>query len=190
MKWMRIPAVLLTAFLATGLSVAQEKPKPSPEQKPITPLRVQILFTETEGDKKTSSLPYALLLSTSSDPSLRRANLRMGLRIPILTENKDQKFQYTDVGTNIDCEVRPVEDDRFQLSLWFERSSIYPTSADKKPGASGGTPNPGDNQPIFQNFRGSLYLQMRDGQTVQSVLATDPLSGRVLKVDVTLTVMK
>jgi hypothetical protein len=43
---------------------------------------------------------------------------------------------------------------------------------------------------VFSGFRSSVQLLMRDGQTVQSMMATDPVSGRVLKIDVTLNVVK
>jgi Skp family chaperone for outer membrane proteins len=53
---------MLAAILAFGLLVAhsasaQEKPKPTEEARPITPVKVQVLFTEFEGEKKISSLP-------------------------------------------------------------------------------------------------------------------------------------
>ncbi len=48
----------------------------------------------------------------------------------------------------------------------------------------------GSAQPVIRTFRTSLKLLMRDGQTVQSTMATDPVSGRVLKVDITLSVVK
>jgi len=45
-------------------------------------------------------------------------------------------------------------------------------------------------KPVVQSFKAELDLLLRDGQTIQSTLATDPVSGRVSKVDVTLNVLK
>jgi len=189
MRCSRIFSVVLAGLLLAGSASAQEKPKAASEQKSITPLRVQVVFSETEGEKKTASMPYTLLVSSGAVPS-PTSSLRMGLRIPILTEGKESKIQYTDVGTYIDCHSISVDEGRFQLFLSFERSSIFTTSGERKQGVKEEDIPARAAQPIIQNFRGSLNLLMRDGQTVQSVVATDPLSGRVLKLDVTLTVVK
>ena len=54
--------------------------------------------------------------------------------------------------------------------------------------------SPGDTplrtQLILRRFSVSLSLPVRDGQAVQNTVATDPVSGRVMKVDVTLSVVK
>jgi hypothetical protein len=97
-----------------------------------------------------------------------------------MTEGKDSKIQYMDVGTYIDCQGFTMEDGRYQLGLSFERSSIFPTNTDKRAGTVNAAVDPSNVLPMFQNFRGTLGLLMQDGQTVQSVVATDPLSGRVL----------
>jgi len=43
---------------------------------------------------------------------------------------------------------------------------------------------------ILRNFNSSFTLLLRDGQTAQVSSATDPISGEVLKVVVTLNVVK
>lgn len=45
-------------------------------------------------------------------------------------------------------------------------------------------------QPVIQAFKSDLDLLIRDGQTLQSTLATDPLSGRVTKVEATVNILK
>jgi len=45
-------------------------------------------------------------------------------------------------------------------------------------------------EPVIRQFRSDLSLILRDGQTVESTFATDPLSGKVFKVEVTLSVLK
>ena len=95
-----------------------------------------------------------------------------------------------DVGTNVDCSARAAEQGRFNLDLLVERSSLYAAGPEKKsldwsPGDA-----PLGTQPIIRQFKVSLRLLLHDGQTVQGTMATDPVSGRVLRVDVTLNVVK
>src|SRR5579859_142098 len=76
--------------------------KPTQAEKTITPLRVQVTFTEFDGDKKISSLPYTLLVN--ADDRGPAAAVRMGLRVPIESSSTGsaKQFQYMDVGTNMD----------------------------------------------------------------------------------------
>ncbi|HEV2103073.1 MAG TPA: hypothetical protein VGR58_09875 [Candidatus Acidoferrum sp.] len=45
-------------------------------------------------------------------------------------------------------------------------------------------------EPVIRQFKTELAVTMKDGQTVQSTLATDPLSGKVLAINVTMNVVK
>lgn len=190
MKTMRMLSALLAVCGMLGPAVlAQEKPRPAEEAKPVTPLKVQVVFGEFEGEKKISSLPYTLIVNADERMDRPQTSVRLGLRVPILVQGKDQ-FQYIDVGTNIDCHARAAEEGRYKLSLSVERSSIYAAGQGKR------SPEENPNevslsvQPIISQFKVSSNLLLRDGQTVQSAQATDPVSGRVLKIDVTLNVMK
>ncbi len=193
MKTMRRLAVVLsTGMLFVLAGRAQEKPKAPPEQKEVIQLKVQVVFSEFEGEKKISSFPYAFSV-IANDPGPRVGSaMRMGLRVPVTVGTKDSPsaIQYLDVGTNIDCSAAAAEDSRFKLDLTVERSSLYSAGPEKKSLDW----SPGDPalslQPIIRTFRASLKLLMRDGQTVQNTVATDPVSGRVMKVDVTLSVVK
>ncbi len=184
MKTMRWPAVLLAgASLATAMARPQDKPRP--ESKPATPLKVQVVFTEFEGEKKISSMPY-ILYATTDD---REASLRMGLRVPIFvnvsTKDASSNFQYMDVGTDVDCSAQAGDDGRFKLILVVRRSSIYSAGAEKKALDWSPGDEPLRSQPIVRQFNARVVFFVRDAQTVQSTLATDPVSGRVVKVDVT-----
>jgi hypothetical protein len=192
--------IALTVLLcASGFSalnlLAQEKTKTEEKtetKREITPLRVQVVISEYDGEKKVSSLPYSLLINAINaetqhpDPS----EIRMGLRVPVATSNNS--FQYMDVGSNLDGWAAIHEGGRFELHLSVERSSIYRPSGAPKSATSGGI---GESevvgaQPITQTFRTHLDVLLRDGQTIQSTVATDPVSGRVSKIDVTLNVLK
>ena len=179
---------VLCALISFGALVvrAQDKKPDAPPQ--ITPLRVQVVFVEFDGEKKIGSLPYTLLIN--ADDKGPQAALRMGLRVPLEIgggSGANKQFQYLDVGTNLDGRADKTEDGRFNLRLNVERSSIYtPAAADKA--AVGGEILPG--QPIVQQFRSQVNLLLRDGQTIQATVATDPVAGHVLKVEVTLNVIK
>jgi hypothetical protein len=43
---------------------------------------------------------------------------------------------------------------------------------------------------MIRQFRGDVALLLRDGQESDVAVATDPLTGRVLKVEILLTVLK
>ncbi|MGC1485527.1 MAG: hypothetical protein WA789_17160 [Candidatus Acidiferrum sp.] len=163
--------------------------KPVESEKTITPLRVQVVFSEYEGEKKISSLPYILLVN--SDDVAHRAAIRMGLRVPIEVSSNTgvKQMQYLDVGTNLDGRAEKTEGGRFLLDLTVEKSSVYTPGENQKPATVGGN-EISSAQPIIQLFRSQVSLLIRDGQTIQSTVATDPVTGHVLKVDVTLNVLK
>ncbi len=194
---------LITSFgLVSGaLMHAQEKPAPpqTPGRAPvITPLKIQVVISRYQGDKRISSLPYTLSVNTTHtgegkpDPA-GRANLRMGAKIPVMmmmmaTPPPDSKapqvgpVQYQDVGTNIDCNVWPLEDGRFRAEITIDDTSVYTDDKESGPGMKA--------NPSFRSFRVNDSMILKDGGTAQFTTATDKVSGEIVKVDVTLTVVK
>jgi hypothetical protein len=195
MKKTVLAVSLAILVLVVPRLLAQDKEKSGGEaksaqtEKTVTPLRVQVVFTEFEGDKKIGNLPYSFLVNADDRGS--PAAVRMGLRVPIeISSNTGVKqFQYQDVGTNIDGRAAKADDGRFFLSLSVERSSVYLPGTEGKPAAVGGS-EISSAQPIVQQFRTQVNLLIRDGQTIQSTVATDPVTGHVTKVDVTLNAIK
>lgn len=177
------------ALLAMPLVLhAQESPPPGSQLKTvIVPLKVQVTFSEFDSDKKLSSLPYTL--NHNADTSREtRTSMRVGIKVPIQTS--PNQFQYQNLGTDIDCYVRGETGGAFRLTLELRRASLYTPGSDSrqiewKPNdpAMPGTP-------FFREFTGRVDALLRDGQTTQTTMATDPVSGRILRVDVTLTVIK
>jgi hypothetical protein len=154
--------------------------------KNIVPLKVTVVFYEYDGEKKLSSLPYALFVK--ADQSSRyMAKVRMGVRVPIWTGAKESAIQYQDVGSNLDCSAQTMDDGKYMIDLSLERASIYPNSGDY-PAAS--KPDEQPHQPLFRQFRANLMLLLRDGQTTQNIIATDPMNGHTVKIEVTLNVVK
>jgi hypothetical protein len=171
-----VPLVLASTALA-------EEPAASTKSRPThTSLKVSVVLSRHQGDKRVASLPYTLFAATDERPT----HLRMGIDVPIYVEGKDAKIQYKTVGTSIDCGAMAPEDGRYRLNLTVEQSSVY--SADGRSDAVPKAENPAT--PLFRTFVTSFNLLLRDGQTAQYATATDPISGEVLKLDVTLEVLK
>jgi hypothetical protein len=196
--------VFAFAIASTAVVRTQEKAAPSPAAGVVTPLKVQVVISRYQGDKKLSSLPYSLSVTGGGggvDRALTgpgfvgRANLRMGAKVPIAmmaptaVDGKPVTgiptggpIQYQDVGTNIDCLVWSTEDGRFRVEITIDDTSIYPDEKDT-PGVVRGSPS-------FRSFRASDAMMLKDGGTAQFTTATDKVSGEIVKIDVTLTVVK
>jgi len=192
---------VVSAAVMLPVAVGQERPKTkTEEQSPTqdrvekrTPLKLQIVFAEFDGERKVKSLPYTLLTSALSVRRDVPAKLRIGSRVPVYT-GKDGGMQHLDVGTNIDCSTSgPAEDGRFQVQLALERSWVegdVPVAVERSGMEQTERPPAQFREPVIRQFRSDLNLVMHDDQTVESILATDPLSGKVIKVTVTLNVVK
>ena len=180
MKKNLLMTLALVGFSAIGAG-AQEaaKPKPDPLTPSVTPLRVQVVLTEYDGDKKVSSLPYTFTVNADERRARPGSLIRSGARIPITTgrEQGKEQFTYLDIGTNLDCSATLQEDGRYKLQMTMDRSSISPET-------------PAGGNPVIRQFRADLNPVLKDGQTIESVASADPLSGHVYHVSVTLNVVK
>jgi hypothetical protein len=166
---------------------AQEKPKTEERVKVPTPLKVQIVFTEFDGDKKISSMPYTFtVISDEKMGGNYSTSLRTGIRVPIETDGKDQKTTYMDIGSNIDCGIKAEDDGRYHVYLIFDRSTLYPNKSSEGERLVA-EPN---GLPLVRQFRTSENLILKDSQTSENLLSTDPLNGHTLRVSVTINVQK
>ena len=200
--------VLITALAAVMPMRAQDQPPPAPpEAKPAAgrrlpppiPLRVTVTLSRYQGEKRISSMPYAIGVTASGYGPAPKTTLRMGVDVPITqtvfsgpsTDGKPAQspfssYSYRSVGTNIDCTATYDEAAAglFQVGLVVSDSSLG-LEMPKKPGG-GIVPD----VPSFRNFNSSFTALLRDGQTTQYTSATDPVTGELMKIDVTLNVMK
>lgn len=178
-----VVVALLGASLLAGAAAAQQPQAEAPQ------LRVQVVFRETEGEKVISRLPYTLYLRAEGQH--QAARLRSGLRIPIVTMGQESRIQYHQVGTEIDFWAEPVGDGRFRARLVWDRSSMLAPDAHEKR-ATSGAPREGASEaaPILGSFSGQQSFYLRDGQTLVVISSSDPVTGRVLHVDVTLAVVR
>jgi hypothetical protein len=187
-------AAFLVAALAMGTLwvSAQEKPKSEDvamEARPTetTPLKISVTVTEFEGDKKVKSLPYTMIVVADGRPP--KSVVKIGSRVPVYA-GKEYGMQYVDVGTNIDCQASRAKDNKFDLRLTLERSWVEGNVAVAVDPATALQSSGQFPEPVLRQFKSELSLTLRDGQTVESSFATDPLSGKVFKVEVSLNIAK
>jgi hypothetical protein len=177
---------------------AQDKQKAEDGQKAevrTTPVKVQIVFTEFEGDKKVKSLPYTLYINAPDAPELKPGwvKLRVGSRVPIYTGGTKENMTYLDVGTNIDARSAYAGEGRLLLYLRIERSWVeggVSVPVTKPDGSASETSSGHFQEPIVRQLVSEFDLKLREGQSVESTTATDPISGKVLKVDVSFAIVK
>jgi hypothetical protein len=160
-------------------------------------LRAQVVLTRYQGDKKVSSSPYSFLVAVDV-PLAQRARVKMGVEVPVtvaqLPAQEGAKsgpltsFQYRNVGTNLDCSAQFLGDGLYQLRLSVENSSVYLGPEGRAPAAGESPVNP--DRPLFRSFSVEMNPIMRDGETVQTVASTDPVTGEVVKIDLTVNVLK
>lgn len=191
-------AGLHSPVLAQEKAKAEEGEKKTESKKETVELRVVVVFSEYDGEKKITNLPYTLLVDAPEGRRGDNSSIRMGLRVPIVTGSfksgsesspVNTQFTYIDLGSNLDGWATKEENGRFDLHLNLERSSAYSSGTGQKGSAVTGN-EVLNSQPVIQQFKTQVDLIIRDGQTIQSTVATDPVSGRVTKVDVTVNVVK
>jgi hypothetical protein len=148
-----------------------------------------VVVSRYQAEKKVSSLPYALAVNANDRAT---SSIRMGAQVPVVT-NMTQKdpagarppgmVNYRSVGTNIDCFARTMDDGRFQVNITVEDAWIYENVASSVAPSMAG-------DPVMRSFRSANTLVMRDGQTRQFTTATDRVNGEVVRIEVTVRVVK
>lgn len=200
-KMFRMMPVAMVLLVAAGVAAQEAK-----TSVPVTtvssqaratgqlvPLKVSLLMSRYQGEKKISSVPYVLWV-TANNPE--RTSLRMGTQIPVTStvfgakdgEKQMSSYTYKDVGTNIDCTSSTSGDGYFKLNLTVTDSSVYyPDRTDSPPSTAAPS---AAGAAAFRSFTSSFYILVRDGQTVQYTSATDQVTGQVIKLDATVNVQK
>jgi hypothetical protein len=185
-------ATVIPASAQDKPAAPQEKPPAAAANRPAVPLKATVLLARFQGEKKISSLPYTIGVLANG----RQTSMRMGISVPVpmtsfATASKTDtaaatpvsSYQYRDVGTNIDCEAADAGNGAYSLRFTIEDSSIQSSSGD-------GAAKSARDAPVFRSFRASFSMLLRDGQTMQYVSVTDPMSGEVTRIDVTLSLAK
>jgi hypothetical protein len=175
-------AVVIAMTAGVGAAHAQERA----ETSPVTPLKVLVVVSRYDGEKKMASMPYTLLVNAGDRDN--RVTLRMGVSLPVTGVGANgPTVTVHDIGTNMDCTASPAEGGRFRIGLAVNHSSVFET--DQKH-LQATIPRPGDSTQLIRSFTSSFSLLLRDRETGQSIAATDPVTGEVMRIDVTVTVVK
>ena len=186
-----VPVLALFALLGGSVANTQQ-PAPDQGQKrvanPSSPaLQLQFVLSKYRNDKKISSRPYTVVIS---GPGGAKGTLRVVSDVPVpayFTPPKtdaaggappQRAFNYRGVGTTIVCSAEVVEGGQYRLDVNIDDSSVQKNSDTTV------------EAPVFQSFSIRGGPIMKDGQTTQLSSATDPVSGEVMRVDVTLTIVK
>ncbi len=174
---------LMTAAVLSGAGQVQAQQGARAPEAPPVPLKVTVTISRFEGEKKTGNLPFVLWVNTGNDP----ASIQMGNDVPVPqttfaaskegTSTPTTSYSYRPLGTYISCSAIALSDGLYRLSLTVQDQQVFRQNAN--------TPGP-----MFQNFKSSNSPILRDGQSVQFAVATDKTSGEVIKLDVTLNLVK
>jgi hypothetical protein len=161
------------------------------------PLKVQIVISRWEGDRRASNQPDMLTVNASPSTSSRPgalSRLRIGAEVPVSAAGGSPDtagpgavggaapVQYRPIGTNIDCTAHATDDKRYVLQIAIEDSSVY-AAENRQPGMVSPV-----SKPIFRTFRILNTAVMADGQSIQFTSAADKIGGDLVKVDVTVNV--
>jgi hypothetical protein len=157
---------------------AQEAPAKAPEavNPPGKRLRVQFQETRLRGESTTVTRETTLALHADAEG----ASVSVGSQIPISVAGKEVPTTVIKgVGVEGRATVKTLPDGRYRLEARFEESSVLEAGG-------GAAPTSGDN-PILLVVRGESTLVLREGETVPFASAVDPVTGEVVRVDLTVT---
>ncbi len=169
--WATLLAALVPAWGQEAPAKALEATKP-----PGNRLRVQFQETRLRGESTTATRATTLALHADADG----ASVSVGSEIPISVAGKEGTTTVMkNVGVQCQVKVETLPDGRYRLNARFEESSVLP------PGG-GEVVTSGDN-PILLVVRGESMLVVRERETVPFASAVDPVTGEVVRVDLTVT---
>lgn len=187
-------SMLLAAAFSSVVGAQQSQPAKAPQ----VPLKVEIVLSRWQADKKIASLPFTLWPVAGASGG-RYVSLRVGVDVPVgsstvtrataapnqtsSTSTTSATMEYRNIGTSLDC-TAGIVDGGFSIDLRVSDSSIFTDQ-----NAPAGTVRFNDRAP-FRTFSLTHTMTVRDGQTAQFASATDKLTGETLKVDVTVNVVK
>lgn len=203
-RLVRTVGVCALAFVLVGVSViqahAQASTPPPPPPLPAQAAQVDVVLARYQGEKKTSSLPFTLMLT--AEPHAGAVSIRMGVDVPVGTstsnvtqttgaqggspravETTKAVTEYRNVGTSIDSSVSRIDETNYRVYVYVNDSSLFSAEPGKVP--SGMT-----DPAAFRTFSTQNTLMMKDGQTRLYGVATDKVTGETLKIEVKLTILK
>ena len=194
---------LVVSLLGFALPAGSQEKSAKDEPQAVRPaaaespqLKIQVVFSEFDGDKKIKNLPYSFVVKAQTPNEHEWTKIRMGSRVPVPTGggSPNPNLQYVDVGTNIDCYAKQLSDGVYRITFNLERSWAEGNTAVKTDNsnkdATSQKPDGTIYAPIIRQFRSENTVTIKDGQTLETNFATDPVTGKVIRLDVTVNSMK
>ena len=188
-----IPALaVVVVLLSPALNFAQvvEKPAdtkakptaPSAQRNPI-PVKLHITVTKYQGEKKVSSVPFIVSLTDNNVWNRIRAGANVPFSRSLVPSDAKAPSEYTyqHVGLSIDSRALSLADGAFQVETNASDTSVV-ANDQATVGAAG--------VPVFRTISVASTTVLKDAQTTQLSTATDPISGLLMRIDVTLNVSK
>jgi len=162
-------------FALSFASVAEAQPQAQADRIPV---KLLVVISTFEGDKKVSSMPYTLLATANGNP----VSIISSSNVPIPSSNGNS-VSYTNLGTNLQCTVT-TEAGSFKVAISFSDKTVLPN---KTPAASATAPARNPDYATFHDVNYNSAVSIKDGETKQLISAPDKVTGEILKIDVTLT---
>jgi hypothetical protein len=177
----RVVVALLLVIAFGSAALAQT---PSPAEK--IPVKIVVVISRYNGDRKISSLPFTLLAIANGD----KAYISNSMNIPISTvTNSDGKsfpsISYTNIGTTISGTIT-TDSGHFKAIFSIDDKSV----ADAPPSTATNTGPASPDQPRFREVSFNGTVNLKEGEQKEIYSAADRSSGEVTKIDVTLTLDK
>ena len=192
----RLVAVLVVVLFVVSARpvVTQAAPGQTVQSNIPVTVKLTVVISRFNGEKKVGSLPFMVMVVPGSGPDRdgEQTALQTGARVPVPSTTIGQgeratpttSYQYQQFGTNIAAQARTLDATTYNVNLSVTDSQLLSDSPEQAQYAQG------VRLPRYQSFTSNNRLILRDGQTVQYTAATDKTSGEVIKLDVTLNVIK
>ncbi len=135
-------------------------------------VRAQFVLTRQQGEKKTASRPYSVVLQAGEETT---ANVFSGSQLPLEVTNEGRPtIALKDVGAGAHFNAQLGGDGRYRVDLWFHDESLVSRGA----------------SPTLLAFLSEARLFMQLGETVTVGSVVDPQTGDVVEVDVTIEAVR
>jgi hypothetical protein len=189
----RLAAIVVMTFVPGGMAVtrAQEPAKPSPAIE----LKIDLVISRTQGEKKISSLPFTLFAASNEQGprTIVSASVRMGVDVPVGSTTSTREGtpaatttrpEYRQIGTQIDCTATRMADGRYSVALRIHDSAIF---------------SPASAQPdqvlkldpaAFKTFTINNTRIVTLGRLEEFGRAADPITGEIVRVEGMVSVVK
>ena len=187
----RLMLLSVMALFMMGGGIAAVRAQGAQNTPSAIELKIDLVISRTQGDKKISSLPFTLFAASTERGAA--ASVRMGVDVPVgaTTSTREgspptttTRPEYRHVGTQIDCTVNRLSDGRYSLAVRINDSAIF------SPASTTGGQALKLDPAAFKSFSINNTRVIVLGRQEEFGRAADPITGEVVRVDVVVTVAK